>query len=65
MSRGETAREKAFHRKVRDRLRFEPSRTVRDGIGELIEAFGQNRFADVDARPNFYGNYEINYPLSN
>jgi nucleoside-diphosphate-sugar epimerase len=51
--------------KARDRLRFEPSRTVRDGIGELIEAFGQNRFADVDARPNFYGNYEINYPLSN
>ena len=51
--------------KVKDRLRFEPIRTVRDGIGELIEAVGQNRFADVDERPNFYGNYEIDYPLSN
>jgi hypothetical protein len=38
---------------------------IRDGINELIATHEENRFADVDARPNFYGNYEIDYPLSN
>ena len=49
--------------KIRDRLEFEPRHTIRDGIGELIAALEQDRFADVDERPNFYGNYEIDYPL--
>ena len=50
--------------KIRDRLGFEPKYTVRDGIEELIRALKQNMFADVDERPNFYGNYEIDYPVS-
>jgi len=50
--------------KIRDRLGFEPRYTVRDGIRELIEALERGRFADVEARPNFYGNCEIAYPLA-
>ncbi len=50
--------------KIRDRLGFEPKYSVRDGIEELIKAFGQDRFSDFDDRPNFYSNYEIDYPLS-
>ena len=48
--------------KIRDRLGFEPKYTVSDGVAELIEALQQGRFADVDDNPNFYGNYEIDYP---
>lgn len=48
--------------KIRARLGFEPRYTVRDGIRELIEALERSMFADVDSRPNFYGNYEISYP---
>lgn len=47
--------------KVRERLYFEPSMTVPDGIDELITAMGQHLFDRVDARPNFYGNREIHY----
>lgn len=49
--------------KIRERLQFEPRYTVRDGIEELVRALDNNMFADVDERPNFYGNYEIDYPL--
>lgn len=48
--------------KIRARLGFEPRFTVRDGIRELIKALDDRMFADVDSRPNFYGNYEISYP---
>lgn len=48
--------------KIRDRLGFTPRHTVEDGIRELIAALEQDLFADVDARVNFYGNYEIAYP---
>ena len=47
---------------IRARLGFEPRYTVKDGIRELIGALEKNAFADVDSRPNFYGNYEIAYP---
>ncbi|MAF95607.1 MAG: NAD-dependent epimerase/dehydratase [Rhodospirillaceae bacterium] len=50
--------------KIRERLKFEPRYTVRDGIEELVRALDNNMFADVDERPNFYGNYEIDYPPS-
>ena len=50
--------------KIRSRLGFEPEHTVRDGISELIDALEQGQFADVDDNPNFYGNYEIDYPSS-
>ena len=49
--------------KIRERLKFEPRYTVRDGIEELVRALDDNLFADVDERPNFYGNYEIDYPV--
>ncbi len=48
--------------KIRARLGFEPRHTVRDGIREVIAALERGAFADVDRRPNFYGNYEIAYP---
>ncbi|MGJ3259927.1 MAG: NAD-dependent epimerase/dehydratase family protein [Rhodospirillales bacterium] len=48
--------------KIKDRLGFTPRYTVEDGIRELIAALEQDLFADVDARANFYGNYEIAYP---
>ena len=48
--------------KIRDRLGFEPKYTVSDGVAELIEALAQGQFADVDDNPNFYGNFEIDYP---
>ncbi len=49
-------------RKIRERLGFEPRYSVEDGIQELLRALEQNLFADAGARPNFYGNYEIDYP---
>jgi nucleoside-diphosphate-sugar epimerase len=51
--------------KIRGRLGFQPKYTVRDGIDELLAALEQNAFTDVDERPNFYGNFEIDYPASN
>lgn len=49
--------------KIRERLGFTPRYTVEDGIRELIQALDQDLFADVDDRTNFYGNYEISYPV--
>lgn len=48
---------------IRTHLGFEPQYTVKDAIGELIRALERNPFADVDERPNFHGNYEIDYRL--
>ncbi|MBT3305546.1 MAG: NAD(P)-dependent oxidoreductase [Alphaproteobacteria bacterium] len=50
--------------KIRERLDFVPRFTVKDGIAELIEALKQGQFADYDDNRNFYGNYEIDYPVS-
>ena len=49
-------------RKIRERLGFTPRFTVEDGVRELIAALDQNLFDDAETRPNFYGNYEIDYP---
>jgi len=51
--------------KIRKRLDFEPRFTVRDGISELIAAFKEKQFAEVDKNPNFHGNYEIDYTVAN
>ena len=64
-NRGQDARNyRVDFAKIRAVLGFEPRHTVREGIAELIEALDQHRFDDVDARPNFYGNYEIDYPVA-
>jgi len=55
---------RVYFAKIRDRLGFEPKYTVSDGVSELIEALKQGQFADFDDNPNFYGNYEIDYPAS-
>lgn len=47
--------------KIRDRLFFEPARTVADGIRELVAALDQGLFDDVGQRPDFYHNREIDY----
>ena len=51
-------------RKIRERLDFTPRFTVEDGIRELIAALREDLFADAETRQNFYGNYEITYPVA-
>jgi nucleoside-diphosphate-sugar epimerase len=46
-------------RKVRERLRFEPQFDVAYGIAEIVAALRSHLLDDVDARPSFYGNYEL------
>ena len=48
--------------KVRERLGFEPSVSIADGVTELLGALREGVFDEVDANRNFYGNYEIEYP---
>ena len=50
-------------KKIRTRLDFQPRYSVEDGVRELLKALEQNLFADAGARANFYGNYEIAYPI--
>lgn len=45
--------------KVCERLYFEPSFTVRDGIVELVEAMKQGLFHNIDTPPSFHGNWEV------
>ena len=47
--------------KIRERLYFEPSRDVADGINELANALDQRMFADIDRPRGFFGNHEIDY----
>lgn len=47
--------------KVRTRLDFEPAYDVVDGIEEIMRALKSGLLDDVDARQNYYGNYEISY----
>ncbi len=42
--------------KIRDRLAFVPSVTVPQGVAEILAALHEGAFAEVDRRPNFYGN---------
>jgi nucleoside-diphosphate-sugar epimerase len=46
-------------RKVRERLQFEPDFNVAWGIREITGALMSHLLDDVDARPSFYGNYEL------
>lgn len=48
--------------KIRERLFFEPSFTVPDGVRELIGGLQQHLFDSVEANRGFFGNYEIAYP---
>ncbi len=50
--------------KVREQLFFTPSMTVTDGVRELIWGLEQHLFDTVEANRNFYGNYEIRYPVA-
>jgi nucleoside-diphosphate-sugar epimerase len=45
--------------KIRQLLHFTPQYSVADGVDELLRALRTGVFADVDQRPNFYGNREI------
>jgi nucleoside-diphosphate-sugar epimerase len=45
--------------KIRQSLHFTPQYSVADGIDELLIALETGVFADVDQRPNFYGNRQI------
>ena len=49
--------------KVQSVLGFEPSYTIPKGIKELISAMDKYLFELVDINRNFYGNYEIVYPV--
>lgn len=46
-------------RKVREKLSFEPQVDVAHGIAEIVAALKSHLLDDVDARPSFYGNYEL------
>ncbi len=46
--------------KIRDRLGFEPRHTVPGAIEELVAALRDGRFADVEERPLYYRNFELN-----
>ena len=49
--------------KVKSVLGFEPIYTIKDGVEELVNAINNHVFDHVDENRNFYGNYEINYPI--
>ena len=50
--------------KIRETLNFEPTYTIEDGIQELFSALKENLFPDIEHRLNFYGNYQVKYPVS-
>ena len=50
--------------KVKSLLGFKPDYTVLDGVNELISALENNLFHDVSFNRNYYGNYQINYPIN-
>lgn len=51
-------------RKIRERVGFEPSYTIDDGIRELIGALDQGLFRNIATPSRFFGNYDIDYPLA-
>jgi nucleoside-diphosphate-sugar epimerase len=50
-------------KKVKSVLGFELKYTIQDGVNELIEAIKNHVFDHVDENRNFFGNYEIHYPI--
>lgn len=49
--------------KVKNVLGFEPKYTIKDGIEELLDLINNQVFNIVSEGHNFFGNYEINYPI--
>ena len=45
--------------KVRRVMHFEPAYSIADGIDEILWAMRTGLMNDVEARPNFYGNYAL------
>lgn len=45
--------------KIRERLYFEPTTSVDDGIREIVAAMESGLFRSLDASLSFYGNYRI------
>lgn len=45
--------------KVRDRLGFVPSHSVRDGIREVVSLLKAGFFGDYNSNRNYYGNYTV------
>ncbi len=52
---------KVSFEKVRRKLYFEPAYSATDGIDEILWALRNHLFDDVEARHNYYGNYEVSY----
>ena len=50
-------------KKVKSVLGFEPKYTIKDGVEELADLINNHVFDHVDANRNYFGNYEINYPI--
>lgn len=50
--------------KIQKTLNFEAKYSVADGIQEILSALRKNCFVDVSSRPNFYGNYEIAFEVT-
>ena len=50
--------------KVKSVLGFEPKYTIQNGIDELLVAIKNHQFDHVEQNKNFYGNYEIDYPVT-
>jgi nucleoside-diphosphate-sugar epimerase len=46
--------------KIRDRLGFEPRHTVPGSISELVSALRDGEYGDVEERPLYYRNFELN-----
>ena len=50
--------------KVKSFFGFEPKYSIEDGVCELIDSINNHVFDQVEENPNFFGNYNINYPIS-
>lgn len=49
--------------KIQTVLGFTAQYSVADGIHELLSALRNQLVVDVDTRPNFYGNYQLDYVI--
>jgi nucleoside-diphosphate-sugar epimerase len=50
-------------KKVQSVLGFKPIYTIKDGVEELVDAIHNHVFDHVDENRNFFGNYDISYPI--
>lgn len=57
----DTRNYKVSFEKVKTVLGFEPKYSIQNGIDEIIYAFKNNVFKNVNENKNFHGNYKINY----